>query len=163
VDAAAFYALAKVAYAQAQFSPEEEPDFGRQREAGALLLALSRRHPEHPGLHHYLLHAYDSAELAPARRRSRSAYDDLAPETVHALHMPSHIFVRLGRWEETAEFNERSARAALRLAERDPDERGYAAMHHAHALDYMMYAYLQMGDEERARETLERVRASTTG
>jgi tetratricopeptide (TPR) repeat protein len=163
VDAAAFYALAKVAYAQARFSPEEEPDFGRQRQAGTLLLGYLERHPEHPGLHHYLLHAYDSAELAPGAEEVAEAYDDLAPETVHALHMPSHIFVRLGRWEETAEFNERSARAALRLAERDPDERGYAAMHHAHALDYMMYAYLQMGDGERARETLERVRGVDHG
>jgi tetratricopeptide (TPR) repeat protein len=163
VDAAAFYALAKVAYAQAQFSPAEEPDFGRQRQAGALLLGYLERHPEHPGLHHYLLHAYDSAELAPGAEEIAEAYDDLAPETVHALHMPSHIFVRLGRWNETAEFNERSAQAALRLAEKDPHESGYAAMHHAHALDYMMYAYLQMGDEERARETLERVRSVDHG
>jgi tetratricopeptide (TPR) repeat protein len=163
VDAAAFYALAKVAYAQARFSPEEEPDFGRQRQAGTLLLGYLERHPEHPGLHHYLLHAYDSAELAPGAEEVAEAYDDLAPETVHALHMPSHIFVRLGRWEETAEFNERSARAALRLAERNPAERGYAAMHHAHALDYMMYAYLQMGDDARARQTLERVRGVDHG
>jgi tetratricopeptide (TPR) repeat protein len=163
VDAAAFYALAKVAYAQAQFSPAEEPDFGRQRQSGTLLLGYLERHPEHPGLHHYVLHAYDSAELAPGAKEVAQAYDDLAPETVHALHMPSHIFVRLGRWEETAEFNERSAQAALRLAERDPAERGYAAMHHAHALDYMMYAYLQMGDEAKARQTLERVRGVDHG
>jgi hypothetical protein len=163
VDAAAFYALAKVAYAQAQFSPEEETDFARQREAGALLLSYLDHHPEHPGLHHYLLHAFDSAELAPGAEEVAQAYDDLAPETVHALHMPSHIFVRLGQWEETAEFNERSAEAALRLAERDPRESGYAAMHYVHALDYMMYAYLQMGDEARARETLERVRSVDDG
>jgi tetratricopeptide (TPR) repeat protein len=163
VDAAAFYALATVAHAQAQFSPEKERDFTRQRQAGALLLSYLDRHPEHPGLHHYLLHAYDSPELAPGAAPVAAAYDDLAPETVHALHMPSHIFVRLGQWEETAEFNERSAEAALRLAERDPRQSGYAAMHHAHALDYMMYAYLQMGDGERARQTLERVRAVDEG
>jgi tetratricopeptide (TPR) repeat protein len=157
-DAAAFYALAMVAHAQAQFSPEEERDFAPQREAGTLLLDYLDRSPKHPGLHHYLLHAFDSAELAPGAADVAEAYDNLAPETVHALHMPSHIFVRLGQWPETAELNERSARAALRLAESDPNESGYAAMHHAHALDYMMYAYLQMGDRERARETLERVR-----
>lgn len=157
VDAAALYALAQVAYAQAHFSPEDEPDFTRQRAAGSLLLTHLERHPGHPGLHHYLLHAFDNAELAPDAEEVARAYDDLAPETVHALHMPSHIFVRLGRWEETAEFNERSATAAQRLAERDPGESGYAAMHHAHALDYMMYAYLQMGDTDNARNTLERV------
>jgi tetratricopeptide (TPR) repeat protein len=152
-DAAAFYALAKVAYAQTQFSPEEEPDFGRQREAGVLLLSYLDHHPEHPGLHHYLLHAYDSAELAPGAEEVAEAYDNLAPDTPHALHMPSHIFVRLGQWEETAELNERSAEAALRLAEVDPRAGGY----YIHALDYAMYAYLQMGDEERARKTLERI------
>jgi tetratricopeptide (TPR) repeat protein len=163
VDAAAFYALAKVAYAQARFSPTDDPDFARQREAGALLLSYLDHHPAHPGLHHYLLHAYDSAELAPGAERVARAYDDLAPETVHALHMPSHIFVRLGQWKETAEFNERSAAAAAELAARQPAERGYAAMHHAHALDYMMYAYLQMGDAERARATLDEVRAVDHG
>lgn len=163
VDAAALYALAQVAYAQAHFSPEDEPDFTRQRAAGALLLTHLERHPDHPGLHHYLLHAFDSAELAPDAEEVARAYDDLAPETVHALHMPSHIFVRLGRWVETAEFNERSATAARHLAERDPGESGYAAMHHAHALDYMMYAYLQMGDTDKARQTLDRVRRLDDG
>jgi tetratricopeptide (TPR) repeat protein len=162
-DAAALYALAEVAHAQAQFSPDQERDFSRQREAGALLQRYLERHPEHPGLHHYLLHAFDSAELGPEAEAVAATYDRLAPETVHALHMPSHIFVRLGRWEETAELNERSAQAALQLAEREPRESGYAAMHHAHALDYMMYAFLQMGDRARARETLDRVRSIEHG
>jgi tetratricopeptide (TPR) repeat protein len=72
----------------------------------------------------------------------------------HALHMPSHIFVRLGRWEETAEWNERSADAALR----QPVD-GVVSMHYPHALDYMMYAYLQLGDEAKIAETRERVEA----
>ncbi len=153
VDAAAFYALAQVAYAQTQFSPEEEHDYALEREAGALMLSYLDRHPEHPGLHHYLLHAYDSPELAPRAEEVAEAYGELAPETPHALHMASHIFVRLGQWEETAEFNERSAEAALRLADVDPRAGG----HYVHALDYAMYAYLQMDQEERARETLERI------
>ena len=153
VDAAAFYGLSKIAYAQTQFSPTEEPDYTQQRQTGALLLSYLDPHPRHPGLHHYLLHAYDSAELAAGAEEVARAYDDLAPETVHALHMPSHIFVRLGQWEETAEFNERSAAAALRHAEDDPDAIG----HYIHALDYAMYAYLQMEDAENARRTLERI------
>ena len=67
--------------------------------------------------------------------------------------MPSHIFVRLGYWEETAEWNQRSEEAALRQLEDD----GHASAHYIHALDYMMYAYLQMGDEEKAQETLRKV------
>lgn len=154
VDAAAFYGLSEVAYAMTQFSPDEEHDYARERRAGALLERYLVDHPEHPGLHHYLIHAYDSPELAHRAEEVARAYDKLAPSTTHALHMPSHIFVRLGQWEETAEWNERSAEAALR----HPVD-GLTSMHYPHALDYVMYAYLQLGDEERARATLERVRA----
>jgi tetratricopeptide (TPR) repeat protein len=154
VDAAAFYALAEVAYAQTQFSPTEERDFTRQRRVGELLERLYQEHPEHPGVVHYLIHAYDSAELAHKAEEAAHAYDKIAPETTHALHMPGHIFVRMGKWEENAEWNERSAEAALRELEADP----HASAHYVHALDYMMYSYLQLGDEERARRTLERVR-----
>jgi tetratricopeptide (TPR) repeat protein len=154
-DAAAFYALATVAHAQTQFAPDAERDYTSQRAAGAVLERYLDDHPEHPGLHHYLIHAYDSPALADEARSVAARYDRLAPETAHALHMPSHIFVRLGQWEETADLNERSAEAALRQAASDPGAMG----HYVHALDYVMYAYLQMGDEDRARETLERVRA----
>ena len=154
VDAAAFYALAEVSYAMTQFSPDEPRDFTRERRAGALLERYFGEHPQHPGVFHYLIHAYDSSELAHKALPYAEAYDDLAPEVPHALHMPSHIFVRLGRWEETAEWNERSAAAALR----QPVD-GMTSMHYAHALDYMMYAYLQLGDEERARDTLRRTEA----
>ncbi len=154
VDAAAFYALAEVSYAMTQFSPEEEHDYARQRRAGALLERYLDDHPNHPGLHHYLLHNYDSPELAHKAEEVAGRYNQLAPETPHALHMPSHIFVRLGEWEQVAELDERAAEAALRHAEDDPHAMG----HYVHSLDYMMYAYLQMGEEEKARETLERAR-----
>jgi len=153
-DAAAFSALAQVSYAMSQFSPEEEQDYALQRQAGALLERYLEDHPEHPGLHHYLIHAYDSPELADEAEAVAERYDQLAPGTPHALHMPSHIFVRLGQWQETAEWNERSAEAALRHP-----VNGETSLHYPHALDYMMYAYLQMGDEEKARETLDRVEA----
>jgi tetratricopeptide (TPR) repeat protein len=153
VDAAAFYALAEVCYAMTRFSPHEERDFTRERRAGALMEAYLEDYPEHPGLFHYLIHAYDSPELARYALEIAREYDKLAPDTVHALHMPSHIFVRLGYWDETAEWNERSAAAALR----DMDDDFHATAHYVHALDYMMYAYLQMGEEEKARETLRKV------
>ncbi len=153
VDAAAFYALAEISYAMTQFSPDEERDLSRERRAGALLERYFEEHPEHPGLFHYLIHAYDSSELAPKAIDVAREYDQLAPDTPHALHMPSHIFVRLGQWEETAEWNERSADAALRHP-----VNGTTSLHYPHALDYMMYAYLQLGDEEQARETLDAVR-----
>ena len=155
VDAAAFYALAKVCYAMAQYSPHEEHDYTLEREAGALIEEYFEDHPEHPGLFHYLIHAYDSAELAPKAEEVAREYDQIAPDTVHALHMPSHIFVRLGHWEENIEWNERSAEAALREWEID----AHASAHYVHALDYIMYGHLQLGDEGGARETLEQVQA----
>ena len=153
VDAAAFYGLAEVCYAVAQFSPDEEHDYSRERMAGALMEEYFEDHPEHPGLFHYIIHAYDSPELAHKALKYAREYDKLAPTTPHALHMPSHIFVRLGKWEETAEWNERSAEAAWNQIDFDD----HASAHYVHALDYAMYAYLQMGDREKARQTLERV------
>jgi tetratricopeptide (TPR) repeat protein len=155
VDAAAFYALAEVCYAVTQFRPGEERDFTRELRAGEILERYRREHPHHPGLFHYLIHAYDSPQLADRAIEVARGYDQLAPDTPHALHMPSHIFVRLGKWDETVEWNERSAAVARRQAEVD----GHAKLHYVHALDYMMYGYLQRGDEEKARETLERVLA----
>ncbi len=157
VDAAAFYALAEVALAMAEASPGQERTLDRERRAGALLERYLPQHPDHPGLHHYLIHAYDSRELAPKALEVARRYDRLAPEVPHALHMPSHIFVRLGHWEETASWNERSAEAALQHS-----IDGATPMHYPHALDYAMYAYLQLGDAEAARRTLERVRAIET-
>ena len=154
VDAAAFYALAKVCYAMTQFSPDEEHDYSLEREAGALLERYFDDHPDHPGLHHYLIHAYDSIELAHKAEAVSRRYDQLAPQVPHALHMPSHIFVRLGKWEETAQWNERSAEAALRYP-----VNGMTSVHYPHALDYMMYAYLQLGQAERAQQTLQRIEA----
>jgi tetratricopeptide (TPR) repeat protein len=154
VDAAAFYALAEVSYAQTQFSPHEERDYTRQLRAGALIEQFMEDHPQHPGLFHYLIHAYDSPTLAPKAEEIAREYAQLAPDTVHALHMASHIFIRLGHWEEAVEADERAAEAARRVMEEDP----HATAHYAHSLDYMMYGYLQLGDEEKARQTLERVR-----
>ncbi len=158
VDGAAFYALAEVCYAQTQFSPDEERDYSRQREAGALLERFWEDHPQHPGLFHYIIHAYDSPELAEKAVEAAEGYDQIAPDTPHALHMPSHIFVRLGHWEETIDWNIRSAEAALRQADHD----SHAKLHYVHALDYKMYGYLQVGDEENARETLDKVMAVET-
>ena len=153
VDAGAFYALSEVAYAMTQFSPDTERDHTREIRAGELLEDYFETHPKHPGLFHYLIHAYDSSELAPRALEVAREYDQLAPDVPHALHMPSHIFVRLGKWEETIDWNVRSAGAAL-----ENPVNGMTSLHYPHALDYMMYGYLQIGEEEKARQTLEAVR-----
>ncbi len=154
VEAAAFYALSEISYAMTYFSPHIERNFDRELRAGALMEKFLEDYPEHPGLFHYLIHAYDSSHLAHKAEEVARQYDQLAPNTPHALHMPSHIFVRLGHWKDTADWNERSAEAALQ----NPFN-GLTSLHYPHALDYMMAAYLQLEEYEKAAETLERVQA----
>ncbi len=145
VDAAAFWALAHLATA-----PPEDSTFAHQQRAGAVLEARLDTAPRHPGLFHYLIHAYDNPVLAENAVDVARAYDTLAPDVPHALHMPSHIFVRLGVWPDVIAWNRRSADAALRQS---PE--AYTSLHHAHALDYMMYAYLQRGDDQKAKAALD--------
>lgn len=142
VDAAAFYALGHLATA-----PKEDQAFTHQRTAGALLEELHAAHPEHPGLFHYTIHAYDNPALADRALAVAQGYDDLAPNVPHALHMPSHIFVRLGHWPDVIDWNRRSAAAALRQP-----VGGMTSMHYAHALDYLAYAFLQQGQDEKAKK-----------
>lgn len=149
VDAGAFYALAHLATA-----PSTDANLTHQKEAGALLERLHTKAPEHPGPFHYLIHAYDNAALADQAVEIARSYDKIAPSVPHALHMPSHIFVRLGVWPDVISWNARSAEAAL---EQSPEE--YTSMHHAHALDYMMYAYLQQGQDQAAKGVLDEIDA----
>lgn len=144
VDAGAFAALARLSTA-----PGGDPELREQREAGTRLEALHARAPEHPGVVHYAIHAYDHPPLADKGLGFARGYDAIAPSVPHALHMPSHIFVRLGLWEETAEWNRRSAETALAqpLGETVP-------AHYAHAIDYQVYSHLQTGQVEAAEALL---------
>src|SRR5215468_7918360 len=104
------------------------------------------KHPDHPGIAHYLIHSYDAPPIAPKGLPAARRYAGIAPSAPHALHMPSHIFTRVGAWKESAATNERSAVAAKR--DRDFDEQ-------LHAMDYMVYAYLQLARDADARRVLE--------
>ncbi len=147
VDAGAFYALSHLATA-----PPDDDTYEHQRRAGALLEEVHEDAPEHPGGFHYLIHAYDNPTLADQAVEVARGYDKLAPDVPHALHMPSHIFVRLGIWDDVIEWNIRSAEAALRHS---PDE--FTSLHHVHALDYTVYAYLQRGQDEKATDALSEI------
>jgi len=147
IDAAAFFALSHLAIAS-----RSDQTLANQRAAGALLEELHHRAPDHPGLYHYTIHAYDNPVLADRAEAVAAGYDRLAPNVPHALHMPSHIFVRQGAWPETIRWNERSAAAAL-----EQPVGGATSMHFAHALDYLVYAHLQRGDDDAARGVVERL------
>jgi len=126
-----FYALSLVATA----SPADR-GHERQKRAADILEPIWKRQPQHPGAPHYLIHAYDSAELAERGLPAARAYAAIAPSAPHALHMPSHIFTRLGLWDDSIASN-LAARAAAH-AQGDVGEE-------LHAMDYLTYAYLQRG------------------
>lgn len=142
-EAAIFYAISLVATA----SPTDTT-FARQRQATAILNPLFAAQPLHPGLAHYLIHANDSPELARYGLDAARRYLTIAPSVPHAQHMPSHIFVRLGMWDETIASNKGSYDAGAAYA-RAQNWEGLGA-HEFHAMDYMVYGYLQTGRDSAA-------------
>ena len=120
--------------------------------AAGILEKQFAKHPAHPGVAHYLIHSYDAPPIAQQGMPAARLYARIAPDAPHALHMPSHIFTRVGEWSDAAATNRRSADAAQRS--NDPDDA-------LHALDYMTYAYLQLGRDGEARKTLDEARTLT--
>lgn len=146
VEVGAFTALALVALA------EEDVDnsLQDQEKAIAILNPLFEKYPDHPGIAHYLIHAADRPELASQGLAAARRYAAIAPDSPHALHMPSHIFVRLGLWQDSIKSNIASAASAARLAEQHKAEAHYQT----HAMDYLNYSYVQSGQEAKAREVI---------
>jgi hypothetical protein len=146
-EVAIFHALAQLATA-----PRTDTTFAQQKRALAILNPLFARHPDHPGLAHYIIHSADSPRLAALGLSAARRYASIAPSAPHAQHMPSHIFVRLGLWDETVtsnwkSYNSGAAQAKARAHGRAPGEL-------LHALDYAVYGYLQRGQDSAARATV---------
>jgi tetratricopeptide (TPR) repeat protein len=146
-EVAIYYALSLVATA----SPTDTM-FTRQRQAAAILNPLFRRFPKHPGLAHYIIHANDSPQLASLGLDAARRYAQIAPSAPHAQHMPSHIFVRLGLWDEAIAANQRAFDAGVAYAQ--AQRLGGVVREQFHALDYMVYAYLQEGRDSAAQRTI---------
>ncbi len=145
LDAAAFFALALLG------TCHEGRDTATYMRAAAVVEEVFARNPRHPGAVHYLIHAYDDPVHAPLGLRAARIYATVAPAAEHALHMPSHIFLALGMWKETADSNLASWQASLEKVDLEGlphDRRGY------HALSWLHYAHLQLGDTEEARRLL---------
>ena len=147
-EAATLYALALLATALVT-----DKTYAHQKQAGAILEKTYKQEPDHPGLAHFIIHSYDNPVLADRGLEAARAYARIAPGVPHALHMPSHIFVRVGDWQGAIASNLASAAAARDYEVRTHlpgpwDER-------LHAMDYLVYAYLQSGQEDEARRVLE--------
>ncbi len=145
LDVMAFYALSRLAVA-----PRAEDRTAEHAEAAQVLLEVYQEQPKHPGAIHYTIHANDMSGRAGESLQVVRSYSDIAPDVPHALHMPTHIFVRLGEWPEVIEWNVRSADAALRHPAGDK-----VSHHYPHATDYLLYAHLQRAEDERAKAVLE--------
>jgi tetratricopeptide (TPR) repeat protein len=142
VEASAFYALSLVALAD-----EDVDDTANRKKAMAILEPLFQQHPDNPGVAHYLIHATDKPQLAREGLAAARAYAKIAPDSSHALHMPSHIFTRLGLWQESIASNIAATAAAAHASEMHQSESHYQT----HAMDFLDYAYLQNGQEAKAR------------
>jgi len=152
-EATSFYALSLLATA-----PSDQVSLANSARAAELLLTVYEQNPNHPGAMHYLVHAND----APGRERESleitRKYELVAPRNPHALHMPTHIYTRLGDWQAVIRGNVRAADAALEHPA--GDHREFVSDEFPHAIEYLVYAYLQRGMDEEAATQLERLRAT---
>jgi hypothetical protein len=142
-EAAIFYALAVRGNA-----PASDKTYANQKKAGAILEKAFAEQPEHPGLTHYIIHCYDYPTLADRALDAARRYAKIAPDSPHALHMPSHIFTRLGYWQESIESNLASTAAA---------QKDSAQGDQVHAMDYLVYAYLQGAQDVEAKKVIQAV------
>jgi len=140
LETAALYALSQLAAGQTA-----QDQMAHNARAADVLLGIYDREPGHPGAAHYTIHANDVDARAAESPHVVRSYAAIAPSVPHALHMPSHIYVRLGSWPEVIEWNRRSAAAAL-----DHPAGGAVSHHYLHALDYLAYAHLQRGEDAAA-------------
>jgi tetratricopeptide (TPR) repeat protein len=148
-EGGAFYSLALIATA-----PPTDKTYANQKKARAILEKVRAELPNHPGVAHYLIHANDSAEMAEDGLTAALCYADIAPAVPHALHMPSHIFTRLGMWRQSIDANRAATAAGLAYVREElgPDAFNGEAVH---SMDYMEYAYLQMGQDRGAKRVVD--------
>lgn len=144
LEAGAFYALSLLAS-----EPPTDTTHENKKKAVAVLNPLFQKEPEHPGLAHYIIHSCDSPDMASMGLDAARRYAAIAPSSAHAVHMPSHIFARLGLWQEDIQANLKS------VALTQKSEAMYMHGHELHALHFLLYAYLQTGQDEAARQVVE--------
>ena len=141
-EAAILYALALLASA-----PERDPDLTNAKAAVAILNKLYDEQPDHPGIAHYIIHSCDNPSMASLALPAARKYAGIAPASAHAVHMPSHIFARLGLWQDDINSN----LAAIQISDQMAAMHMHVMHHKMHSMDFLEYAYLQIGDDARAK------------
>lgn len=152
-EAGVFYALSLIAAG----TMAKDPAFTKEKQAAAILNAVLKENPDHPGVAHYLIHGFDYPPLAEMALPAARRYASIAPASAHAQHMPSHIFTRLGLWDEAIKSNLASEAAARGMMK----AKGLtgASREQLHAMDYLAYAYLQTGRDKEAQQVLAELNA----
>jgi len=152
LEAGAFYALSLMAAEKPDDSTHEA-----RKKAVAVLNPLFQKQPDHPGLAHYIIHACDSPDMAQMGLDAARRYAEIAPSSAHAVHMPSHIFARLGLWQEDIPANLKS------VALTEKSGAMYMRGHELHAMHFLLYAYLQTGQDEAAKQIVEKSKEIVAG
>jgi len=148
-EAAIFFALSLLAS-----GPDRDPNLTNAKAAVAILNKLYDEQPNHPGIAHYIIHSCDNPAMATLALPAARKYAGIAPSSPHAVHMPSHIFARLGVWQDDITSN----LAAIRVADSMADH--HHVMHHkVHSMDFLAYAYMQIGDDASAKAAIEQIAA----
>jgi hypothetical protein len=145
-EAAVFYALALLASA-----PQRDPELKNSKAAVAILNKLYNQQPDHPGIAHYIIHACDNPTMASLALPAARKYASIAPDSPHAVHMPSHIFARLGLWQEDIDSNLAAMQAADNMAAMHLN----SLFHKVHSMDFLEYAHLQIGDDTSAKAQID--------
>src|SRR5579859_1836298 len=151
-EAAIFHALTLAITA-----PKTDKTYANQRKCGEILEPIFAQQPHHPGVAHYIIHCYDNPVLAEQGLGAARMYARIAPASAHANHMPSHLFTRVGSWDESIASNIKSAQLAA--AAEPTSQNGEARDQHLHAMDYLEYAYLQSGRVKQAMAILDEMNA----
>src|SRR5213594_2323693 len=154
-EAAIFYALAL----NVTLNPNDKT-YANQLKAAAILEKVFAEQPNHPGVAHYLIHSYDFPPLASKGLAAARRYASIAPAAPHAQHMPSHIFTRVGAWQESIDANRASAKVATAAVADNQYQFGLRSYEALHAYDYMMYAFLQLAKDRDAKALMEEVGAT---
>ncbi|MGA7360957.1 MAG: hypothetical protein WBW70_19030, partial [Candidatus Sulfotelmatobacter sp.] len=150
LEAGAFYALSLLAS-----EPPGDKSHAARKKAVEVLNPLFQQQPDHPGLAHYIIHSCDSPDMAPMALDAARRYAEIAPSSAHAVHMPSHIFARVGLWQDDINSNLASIAATRKTAAMHMGGEG----HQFHAMDFLVYAYLQSGREADAQKVIDEVKA----
>jgi hypothetical protein len=149
-EAAIFHALSLAVTA-----PKTDKTFANQKKCGEILQPIFKEYPHHPGVAHYIIHCYDNPAFAEQGLEAARLYSTIAPASAHANHMPSHIFTRVGAWQDSITSNLKSA--ALATAAENTSKNGEARDQRLHALDYLEYAYLQSGQVAKAKGVVDEI------